>query len=239
MPEQFPLPGIAFGQRWVSTPACRRRARRRRRAARADPLRDAVPHDRADRRDTCATSWPSAASCTRSTGSTSTAGRTCRVRSVVDGDRGRAARARLRRGRPVPRRTGASTSWSPTATSPARRPASTRRRGRRVPGVAGVWTFRLHARRSRPAGRPAAARSRCAGSTANPLAGRARSTPGSTPGSRAAAGGWRGFAGPFETVVPWQWDWFDADDRLGMTGWGCGRPAGLRARARRSARMVA
>ncbi len=23
MPEQYPLPGIAFGQRWVSTPACR------------------------------------------------------------------------------------------------------------------------------------------------------------------------------------------------------------------------
>jgi hypothetical protein len=23
MPEQFPIPGIAFGQRWVSTPACR------------------------------------------------------------------------------------------------------------------------------------------------------------------------------------------------------------------------
>jgi hypothetical protein len=23
MPEQFPLPGVAFGQRWVSTPACR------------------------------------------------------------------------------------------------------------------------------------------------------------------------------------------------------------------------
>jgi hypothetical protein len=23
MPEQFPLPGIAYGQRWVSTPACR------------------------------------------------------------------------------------------------------------------------------------------------------------------------------------------------------------------------
>ena len=25
MPEQFPLPGVVFGQRWVSTPACRRR----------------------------------------------------------------------------------------------------------------------------------------------------------------------------------------------------------------------
>jgi hypothetical protein len=24
MPEQFPLPGVVFGQRWVSTPACRR-----------------------------------------------------------------------------------------------------------------------------------------------------------------------------------------------------------------------
>jgi hypothetical protein len=24
MPEQFPLPGVAFGQRWVSTPPCRR-----------------------------------------------------------------------------------------------------------------------------------------------------------------------------------------------------------------------
>jgi len=24
MPEQFPIPGIAFGERWVSTPACRR-----------------------------------------------------------------------------------------------------------------------------------------------------------------------------------------------------------------------
>ena len=23
MPEQYPLPGLAFGQRWVSTPACR------------------------------------------------------------------------------------------------------------------------------------------------------------------------------------------------------------------------
>ncbi len=23
MPEQYPLPGMAFGQRWVSTPACR------------------------------------------------------------------------------------------------------------------------------------------------------------------------------------------------------------------------
>jgi hypothetical protein len=36
MPEQYPLPGMAFGQRWVSTPACR--------AARAvdGPLLDAV-----------------------------------------------------------------------------------------------------------------------------------------------------------------------------------------------------
>ncbi len=51
MPEQFPIPGIVYGQRWVSTPACR--------AARAvdddplagDPLHDPVPHGRPDRPD--------------------------------------------------------------------------------------------------------------------------------------------------------------------------------------------
>lgn len=36
MPEQFPLPGVAFGQRWVSTPACR--AARAASGLRLDPL---------------------------------------------------------------------------------------------------------------------------------------------------------------------------------------------------------
>jgi hypothetical protein len=45
MPEQYPLPGMAFGQRWVSTPACR--------AARAvdRSLRHPLPHDRTGRDD--------------------------------------------------------------------------------------------------------------------------------------------------------------------------------------------
>ena len=34
MPEQYPLPGIAYGQRWVSTPACRGGAGDQRAAAR-------------------------------------------------------------------------------------------------------------------------------------------------------------------------------------------------------------
>lgn len=36
LPEQFPLPGIAFGQRWVSTPACR--AARSASGERLDPV---------------------------------------------------------------------------------------------------------------------------------------------------------------------------------------------------------
>jgi hypothetical protein len=36
MPEQFPLPGIAYGQRWVSTPACR--AARTASGPRLDPI---------------------------------------------------------------------------------------------------------------------------------------------------------------------------------------------------------
>jgi hypothetical protein len=33
----------------------------------------------------------------------------------------------------------------------------------------------------------------------------------SGPGMGGGGGGGVDFAGPFETVVPWQWDWFDAE----------------------------
>ena len=39
LPEQYPLTGIVYGQRWVSTPACRAAPRRQRVRARPDPLR--------------------------------------------------------------------------------------------------------------------------------------------------------------------------------------------------------
>ena len=42
MPEQYPLDGIAYGQRWVSTPACRAARVGERAAARPDPLHDAA-----------------------------------------------------------------------------------------------------------------------------------------------------------------------------------------------------
>ena len=51
MPEQYPLPGIAYGQRWVSTPACRAARAVSGAAPRPDPLRHAVPDDRAGRGD--------------------------------------------------------------------------------------------------------------------------------------------------------------------------------------------
>ena len=51
MPEQYPIPGIAYGQRWVSTPACRDGPCGERRAARPGALPHVLPHDRAGRGD--------------------------------------------------------------------------------------------------------------------------------------------------------------------------------------------
>ena len=72
-----------------------------------------------------------------------------------------------------------------------------------VPGVAGVWTFATRPSLTSRAGRQARAGSPCAGSTmirshvAERLAPRSRAGPQVT------------FAGPFETITPWEWDWFD------------------------------
>ena len=70
-----------------------------------------------------------------------------------------------------------------------------------VPGVAGVWTFRPRD--------DFAARWKTGRRTITvcwlddePLA--------VAPGLDARLSGALAFAGPFETVVPWQWDWFDA-----------------------------
>ena len=47
MPEQYPLPGVVFGQRWVSTPACRRARAYDDIPSWPHPLHDPVSHGRA------------------------------------------------------------------------------------------------------------------------------------------------------------------------------------------------
>ena len=197
MPEQFPLPGIAFGQRWVSTPACR--------AARAvdgellapihyvtlylmtepidETLRDFMALGRelheVDRFHQH---------------------RRAHLSGPVPRRRHRAPR-RVSSSPPRPSRTGptaASTSSSPRATSRGRRHWRRRSRSPASPG-------------SGPSGRASdfAARWKTGRRTitvcwldGEPLA--------VAPELDAGLSGALAFAGPFETVVPWQWDWFDA-----------------------------
>ena len=133
LPEQFPLAGIVYGQRWVSTPACRAARAVSEPDARSDPLRHLLPDGRADRGDARRLLRARRASCTGSTGSTGTAARTSPVRSAsATRPRRRACWCRPRRCRSA--RTAASTSiveelrdrdaladyerWLATSTSP-------------------------------------------------------------------------------------------------------------------------
>ena len=50
-PEQFSVPGVRFGQRWVSTPACRRARAASGPEARRRPVRDPLPDGAALHRD--------------------------------------------------------------------------------------------------------------------------------------------------------------------------------------------
>ena len=196
MPEQYPLPGIAFGQRWVSTPACR--------AARAadgellapihyvtlylmtepldETLRDFMAlgkelHelDRFHQHRRAPLSGPFAV------------------------DAARAAPRVLISDAAVPYRPNLGVY---VVVAEGDEPGLDTKSALDVPGVAGVWTFgsRDDYAARWPTGRPTI--SVCwldAGplEVAPELDGLLRGDP--------------TFAGPFETVRPWQWDWFDAD----------------------------
>ena len=203
MPEQFPLRGVVYGQRWVSTPACR--------AARVvdgellapihyvtlylmtDPIDETLDEFMAlGRRSARGRPVPRAPNRAHLSGPFSRRRR-----------RGRAARAGLRRGGavpPEPRR--------------LRRRRGRAGRGRRglawrcvdVPGVAGVWTFATGERlRGRTVEDRASAASRCAGSTTIPSPWRVRSGP-STPETRAWSSPDRS-----RRWCPDEWDWFDGE----------------------------
>ena len=72
-----------------------------------------------------------------------------------------------------------------------------------VPGVAGVWTFATDAALSSPRWTDGDRRITVAWLDDDPLAVAAGVAPLVAP--RAGVE----FAGPFETITPWEWDWFD------------------------------
>jgi hypothetical protein len=213
LPEQLPVPGIVWGQRWVSTPACRRaRAVDGERLARvhymtlylmAEPVAEtlgafAALGDELKRRDRFF-----AARRSHLSGPFDVVGATAAARVLVS------AAA-------VPYRpcTGVYVVVEEAVTE---KEADTG--GWRAPpphqalvaveGVAGAWSF---AARPGDTGRwrPGRHRITVCYLDGDPLAvagelGTHWAPGGDDPGRKTV------FAGPFETVTPWRWDWFDSD----------------------------
>jgi hypothetical protein len=185
MPEQYPLPGVAFGQRWVSTPACR--AARAVSGAELDPIHYMTLYLM-----------------------TEPLGETLRDfqrlgRELHDAGRWHHFRRAHWSGPLARRDTAAATRVAISAAAVPYRP----NRGVYVtvaaageplvdcaslcamPGVAGAWSFAGDERQVS-----------VAWLDDEPLAVAPALAPAPSEGLL--------FAGPFETITPWQWTWFDA-----------------------------
>jgi hypothetical protein len=201
LPEQFPLAGIVYGQRWVSTPACR--------AARAvsDPTIDPVHY---------VTCYLMAEPITETlddffrlgaelhrldrfhehrrahlTGPFGVTDAAAAPRVLVS-----AAAVPYRAHRGIYVAVADITDGDPEATTEDTLLA--------VPGVAGTWTFTTSP--NLPPSRrwtPGARRITVCWLDDDPLAVAARLAP------RYASAGNVSFAGPFESITAWEWDWFD------------------------------
>ena len=196
LPEQYPLPGIVHGQRWVSTPACR--AARAVSQAPLDSIHYVTCYLMADPiRTTLADFFALGAELHR-------VDRFFRER-----------RAHL---------TGPfrveTTSAAPRVLVSAAAVPFRPNRGvyviveeagndydadalPRVPGVAGLWTFATDDALASPRWTEGARRITVAWLDDDPLTVAAGIAPLVAPRAGVA------FAGPFETITPWQWDWFD------------------------------
>jgi hypothetical protein len=196
MPEQFPLPGIAFGQRWVSTPACR--------AARAvdaellapihyvtlylmtEPVEDTLRDFMALGRELHEVNRFHQHRRALLSGPFVVGETVAAPHALVSAE---AVPYRPNRGVYVVVADGDAPALEPKAAVDA-------------PGVAGAWTFgstASYADRWRTGQRAV---------TVAWLDGEPLAVAPVLDGHVAASGAV--FAGPFETVVPWQWDWFDA-----------------------------
>ena len=204
MPEQFPLDGIAYGQRWVSTPACR--------AARAvsEPPLDSIHY---------MTLYLMTEPVERTLREFMQLGRDLHAvgrfhlhrRAQLSGPfpfRRRVGRAARARSRPaaVPYRPNLGVYVEVEEVADDEEPADAERiRTAHLaalcaePGVAGAWSFADEQRRIA-----------VAWLDAPPLEVNDRLLP-VVARRRAESTGRTVFAGPFETITPWEWTWFDAE----------------------------
>jgi hypothetical protein len=205
MPEQYPLPGMAFGQRWVSTPACR--AARAVDGALLAPVHYVTLYLMTEPVDTTLEEFHALGGTLRERGRFHQH-RRAHLSGPFDVGSVAVAPRVLISAPAVPFRPNlgayivvedlASTDLAPDTTDLLG-----------LPGVAGVWTF-VSDQERRHAWRPGHRRVTVCFLDSHPLTvapaiGEVVTRPGRLSGSVI-------HAGPVETVVPWHWDWFDGPD---------------------------
>lgn len=214
LPEQFPLPGIVYGQRWVSTPACR--------AARAvsepalDPIHYVTCYLMAEPiEETLDDFFALGAELHRLerfhqhrrahlTGPFEVSDAAAAPAAVISAA---AVPYRAHRGLYVVVEVPAEPSsdeyrrWLHSDHEPALLA---------VPGVAGIWTFATTPRLTSRRWTAGAHRITVCWLDDDPLAVSSRLAPlEAVRRERYDAASHVIFAGPFETITPWKWDWFD------------------------------
>ncbi len=214
MPEQFPIPGVAHGQRWVSSPRCR--------AARlaSDGLLDPIHY---------VTLYLMTEPVQRTLDEFTHLGGELHAKGRWHHHRTSHLNGALMRlhahASPRVRISAEAVPWRPTRgvfvdvqevlDRPLLEPflaweEGHHRRVLELPGVAGVWTFARHAAVTGRQPMPLDARITVAYLDDDPVAVTERlallARDDRYPGERPVRSR---FAGPFETITPWQWDWFD------------------------------
>ena len=224
MPEQYPLPGVVFGQRWVSTPACR--------TARAyddislapihymtlylmgEPVDATLEEFRALGQHLHAVGRFHEHRRSRLSGPFTVTSQEAAARVLVSA---RSVPYRPNRGVYVVVREGSALAGGESSSTGAVR------HDRRVEdepltgalleagGVAGVWTFATDRRFDAHSWRPGDKTITVCYLDAEPLAVASRLS--ELVCAEAAARDWSVvFAGPLETITPWSWDWFDEEE---------------------------
>jgi hypothetical protein len=209
MPEQYPLPGLAFGQRWVSTPACR--AARATNGALLAATHYMTLYLMTEPVDTTLEEFHALGDQLRSLGRFHLHRRAL-LSGPFDVRSATAAPRVLVSAEAVPYRPNRGVhvvveQWPPPGATSGPDPGDSGAELVEVPGVAGVWTFVSDAEH-RHVWHPGRHRITVTYLDEDPLT--VSASLDDVTRRRAAAGARIVFAGVFETITPWRWDWFDA-----------------------------
>ncbi len=203
MPEQFLLDGVAYGQRWVSTPACR--AARVVSGERLDPIHYVTLYLMTEPVERTLDEFMALGAELHRVGRFHQF-RRAHMSGPLQFDRGWAAKRVLVSPEAVPyrpnrgcyvivERENDAPEWESYA------------EWLETPGIAGLWTFAASPPRPDQHWSTDGVRITIAWLDTDPLDGAAAIEP--LAAARAARANGVLFAGPFETITPWKWDWFD------------------------------